>query len=84
MSMQMAPAPLEMPLAQNVKAATSWANWFQLIFRLLSGLTESGTTAQRPTTGLFTGRTYYDTTLTKPIWYSGSGSGWVDATGSSV
>lgn len=43
-----------------------------------------GTTLQRPsgwgTTGV--GRSYFDTTLGKPIWWNGSG--WVDGTGSAV
>lgn len=45
----------------------------------------SGTTANRPTTGLFTGRMYFDTDLGtsgKPIWYDGAN--WVDATGTTV
>lgn len=43
---------------------------------------QSGTTAQRPTSELAVGDTYLDTTLGKPIWYTGSG--WVDAAGTSV
>lgn len=41
----------------------------------------SGTTAQRPTV-IGTGFMYFDTTLNKPIWRSGSV--WVDATGATV
>jgi hypothetical protein len=52
--------------------------------RTLNGLTESGTTADRPTKLLFDGRTYFDTTLTKPIWYDETGAQWVDATGAAV
>lgn len=40
-----------------------------------------GTTAARPTT-VSTGYMYFDTTLGKPIWWSGAA--WVDATGSVV
>lgn len=40
------------------------------------------TTANRPTTGLRAGLQIFDTTLGQPIWYNGSG--WVDATGTSV
>lgn len=43
---------------------------------------QSGPTADRPTTNLVVGEYYFDTTLGTPIWYDGSG--WVDATGSSV
>lgn len=42
---------------------------------------QSGNTASRPGTPV-TGQTYFDTTLTKPIWYSGTN--WVDATGTPV
>lgn len=43
----------------------------------------TGTTANRPTTGLVTGVSqYFDTTLGKPIWRNGAN--WVDATGATV
>lgn len=42
----------------------------------------SGTTASRPTSAISAGYPYFDTTLNKPIWYTGSG--WVDATGTAV
>ena len=41
-----------------------------------------GTTEQRPTQGLYKGFQYFDTTLNKPIWWTGSA--WVDATGQEV
>lgn len=41
-----------------------------------------GETTDRPTTNLETGEMFFDTTLTKPIWYDGSN--WVDATGTTV
>lgn len=43
----------------------------------------TGTTANRPTTGLVTGVSqYFDTTLGKPIWRNGAN--WVDSTGATV
>lgn len=48
-------------------------------------IARSGNTAARPTSptfGLYSGFTYFDTTLTKPIWWTGSA--WIDATGASV
>lgn len=39
-------------------------------------------TANRPTTDLVAGQCMFDSTLGKPIWYTGSG--WVDATGTTV
>lgn len=44
-------------------------------------LIESGTTTQRPTDGLITGRMFFDTTLGKPLFYNG---GWKDATGANA
>lgn len=41
-----------------------------------------GTTSQRPEVGLVKGIQYFDTTLNKPIWWTGSK--WVDATGAEV
>lgn len=62
--------------------ASGWVTFFSDAFAILSGLTQSGTTANRPTARLWVGRMYFDTTLGKPIWYSGSA--WVDATGAAV
>lgn len=42
----------------------------------------SGTTAERPSSVFKVGYQYFDTTLKKPIWYSGTG--WVDSTGTAV
>ena len=46
-----------------------------------------GTTAARPTTGLYAGLRYLDTTLAaggKPIWRNATNTGWVDATGTAA
>ncbi len=53
--------------------------WMSATGNLLNALQSSGTTANRPTTFLFDGRTYFDTTLGTPIWYVSAG--WVDAAG---
>ena len=47
---------------------------------------QSGVTADRPTQGLWVGRTYFDTTLNKPVWVkTATGTPvWVDATGAVV
>lgn len=45
----------------------------------------SGVTVSRPTTGLYVGLFYFDTTLGKPIWVKTvAGPVWVDATGTTV
>ncbi len=56
--------------------------WFNMVFLALSGLTTSGTTADRPTTALWVGRTYFDTTLGFSINWNGTA--WVDGTGTPV
>lgn len=43
---------------------------------------KSGSTDNRPTTNLLSGQNYFDTTLNKPIWWTGTK--WVDATGADV
>ena len=64
------------------KARPDWFNFASRVAEAVTALRSSGTTANRPTVGLFIGRTYFDTTLGKPVWHDGSG--WVDATGASA
>lgn len=59
-----------------------WGNWFTRAWQILSAAEESGTTANRPTTNLWTGRPYFDTTLGIPIWWDGTQ--WIDAAGTGV
>jgi hypothetical protein len=60
----------------------------RLYFNLLDGylssvvIPPSGPTADRPTTNLFVGDYYFDTTLNLPIWYDGTD--WIDAAGNVV
>jgi len=62
----------------------AWQKWFDRL-RILVTSDESGTTANRPTSDLYIGRRYFDTTLGKPIWVSNASTPtWVDATGASV
>jgi hypothetical protein len=55
--------------------------FFQCVYQTLLK-PASGTTAQRPVSGLHPGKFYFDTTLGKPVFFKGPG--WVDATGASV
>ena len=59
-----------------------WVAWIQEAHGYISKHQGFNTTANRPINGMKTGDMFFDTTLVKPIWYSGSG--WVDATGASV
>lgn len=63
--------------------------WASLMTNVVNALIASGTTAQRPTKLLWTGRPYYDESLAagagKPIWYNAaSATGWRDSTGANV
>jgi len=64
------------------KMNRDWVTWFTTAQRILTGVSLSGTTANRPIKFLYTGRMFFDTTLGKPIWYKTAG--WVDATGAGV
>jgi hypothetical protein len=51
-----------------------WANWITRAGQILGAASQSGTTADRPTTDLWIGRPYFDTTLNLPIVWN---SGWI-------
>jgi hypothetical protein len=57
------------------KQNTTWSAWE------LQQYAASGNTANRPANAV-AGMSYLDTTLTKPIWYTGTV--WIDATGATV
>jgi hypothetical protein len=60
-------------------------SWFKSVFIICKAVQNSSTTANRPTTDLFIGMPYFDTTLNKPIWLkSVSPNVWIDATGATV
>jgi hypothetical protein len=72
--------PVDQELTKGVfQVADGWRNFFAQVFMICSALTQSGTTAQRPTKFLWVGRTYLDLTLTRPIWWSGTN--WIRADG---
>lgn len=75
--------PSNAPLVdKDGTSSVPFLQWLSRITTIANAVISSGTTAQRPTKNLWTGRTYFDTTLGKPVWYYSSG--WVDATGASV
>lgn len=78
--------PNNSPLVGDDKMATMpWLQVFARWQRIILAAQQSGTTANRPTTGLWVGRTYFDTTLNKPIWAKTvTPTVWVDATGAAV
>lgn len=63
----------------------TWAQWFSRVHTIVTSLQQSGATADRPTSVLWLGRRYFDTTLGIPVWVqSVKPTVWVDATGSAV
>jgi hypothetical protein len=60
------------------------ASWVDQVFTVLFASQQSGTSSARPTTKLWTGRRYFDTTLGIPIWYVVSSTQWVNASGTPV
>ena len=64
----------------NGSLSRSWTEWFTKLWGIQQDA--SGTTANRPTSNLFIGRMYFDTTLGKPIYLkSVLPSVWVDGVG---
>lgn len=72
-------------LAKNVLGPPSegWRNFFVGIYNVCNALTQSGTTANRPASLLWTGRMYWDTTLGYAVWYKAAGV-WVNSAGAPV
>jgi hypothetical protein len=63
----------------------AWAGWFSQAQTILFDTANSGTTAQRPTTLLYIGKTYFDTTLGIPIWMKTPATNtWVNGAGAVV
>ena len=60
----------------------SGQEWLTLTTLAADSVTQSGTTANRPTVSLWIGRPYFDTTLGYAVWYNGTV--WVNSTGTTV
>ena len=62
-----------------------WIAFFQRVLSVVNAGQQSGATADRPTTGLWIGRRYYDETLSKPVYVrSVRPTVWKDAMGTTV
>jgi hypothetical protein len=51
----------------------AWAGWFATIQRISQATSSSGPTTARPTTNLYLGQFWYDTTLGLPVWVNSVG-----------
>lgn len=59
-----------------------WLAWFNSVYITCFSTQESGVTANRPTTNLWIGRRYFDTSLGKPVYLKSTGPNvWVDGVG---
>jgi len=76
-------APFLAPLADATgRAAKSWVEWFAQISNYVLSNYQHGTTAERPTKGLWIGRRFFDDTLGKPVYVKTlSPIVWVDGVG---
>ena len=62
-----------------------WTTYFKQAHPITNSVTDSGITANRPTTDLWIGRQYYDTTLNKPVYLNSVGPNvWKDSAGTTV
>lgn len=70
---------------QGGNLSQGWAQFFSQVSSLLTAVTLSGTTAKRPTSMIWVGRPYFDTSLGahgKPIWAAAVAAGvvtWIDS-----
>lgn len=63
----------------------AWAGWLSQAQQILQDVSNSGTTAQRPTVILYVGKRYFDTTLGVPIFLkSVNPAVWVNGVGTVV
>lgn len=74
--------PTPTPILTNGRMTQSWLNWFNLAHASVISTRQSGTTANRPTDGLWIGRQYFDETLGVPIFVkSVNPTVWVSSAG---
>ena len=81
------PPPIRGPVDEfsggvALRVSQPWTAFFSKVFAVCFAVAQSGTSAKRPTVGLWVGRPYFDTTLGYSIWYDGTQ--WVDATGTTA
>lgn len=82
--------PLNSPLEVRDRMAfwsQPWANWTSQAWVFLFDVQNSGTTAQRPTTNMYPGKFYFDTSLGtegKPIWLGKDSETWLLADGTAA
>lgn len=78
--------PLPPLMADEKRFTAPWGGWLSIVQRILQATSSSGTTAQRPTTGLYVGQFWFDTTLGLPVWVKATTPAvvWVNGAGAVV
>lgn len=78
--------PAKDPLVdENRMSFRTWMQWFSTAHSYILSIAQSGSTANRPVSGLWIGRQFYDTTLNKPVYVSAvNPTVWRDAAGTVV
>lgn len=72
-------------ISNDGSATVPFAVWISRVNTIANSVQNSGTTAQRPVTGLWIGRQFFDTTLGIPIWVQSVGPVvWINSTGAPV
>lgn len=71
----------DMAIVNNIPIFCIGDNWI-CADGAREGIVRNGTTEKRPINGIYIGFCYYDSTLKKPIWWTGTK--WIDATGADV
>lgn len=72
-------------VGDDSKAGRTWLQWFSRVQDIVISIQQSGASSDRPNKILWVGRTYFDTTLGKPIWLKSVRPDiWVDASGATV
>lgn len=66
------PIQTEPTIKGVVSIVNVWQNWLQLAQIYLANLTGSGPTSARPTSNLWVGQPFFDTTLVKQVIWNGS------------
>jgi hypothetical protein len=63
-----------------------WAGWFSIVQSIAQADSSSGPTTSRPTTNLYLGMQWFDTTLGYPVWVASLGppAVWHNAAGAPV
>lgn len=57
----------------NGRITPRWNSWFAWIEGTVTAARTSGTTAKRPTSGVYIGQFYFDTTLNYPVYVAAVG-----------